>query len=331
MSNDLLNPASIHGLGLTWPRARLTSADIEHQRGLAPGWIEKHTGIRSRCVRTPGETTVSLACSAIRAACADAGLTPTELDGVIFTGVSREQLIPCTAALIAGALHLDGITCFDMDATCLSFLLGLDHASMLVGSGRIRRLAVVACEIASPCLDWNEPASAVLMGDGAAAAIVGPARGTSRLFPLLMRTFPAGAPLAALVGLGTRHPPHDPTTTTDQNYFHMQGPKLFRFASRPMQDVVAAHLSHIGWSTTDIDAVVPHQASAHAVRSIAKQCGFAPRQVLENIAHAGNCLSASIPLLLTEACADGRIKPGQRILLAGTAAGVAVGAMGLIR
>jgi 3-oxoacyl-[acyl-carrier-protein] synthase III len=331
MSNDPSAYACVHGLGLAWPRQSLTSRDIEQREGLADGWIAKHTGIHSRHVRSPDETTVSLASSAIRRACVDAGIEPRELGGIIFTGISRQQLIPCTAAFIARELGLAGSACHDIDATCISFLVGLDVAALQVGSGRQRLLAVVACEIASPCLDWSEPASAVLMGDGAAAAIIGPARGTSRLYPLLLRTYPEGAGLAELTGLGTARPPLDPTTTRRDYLFHMQGPKLFRFASRPVQEVIATQLAQHGWRVSEVDAVVPHQASSHAVRSIAKQCGFAPHQVLENLAHAGNCLSASIPLLLTEACANGRITPGQRVLLAGSAAGVTVGAMLLVR
>jgi len=323
--------ACIHGLGLRWPDQRVSSTELERRHGLEPGWIAAHAGVLSRHVRSLGESTVSLASDAVRAACADARIAVSELDGLIFTGVSREQLIPCTAALVARNLALDGLPCFDLDATCLSFLVGLDLAALLVGNGRRRLLAVVSCEIASPCLDWSEPASAVLMGDGAAAAIVGPARGGARLHPLLMRTYPEGAELAELAGFGTRHPPHNPSTSPRDLLFHMQGAKLFRFASAPTRAVVADCLAALGWRPGDIDALVPHQASAHAVRSIAGHCGFAANQVLENIAHAGNCLSASIPLLLTEACADGRIRPGQRILLAGTAAGVSVGAMALIR
>jgi 3-oxoacyl-[acyl-carrier-protein] synthase-3 len=115
------------------------------------------------------------------------------------------------------------------------------------------------------------------------------------------------------------------------NLFHMEGPKLFRFAAKHAHAVVQEQLDAVGWKAAELNALVPHQASAHALRSIARACGFAPAQVLENIAVRGNCLAASIPLLLSEACIDGRIRPGDRVLMAGTAAGVTIGAMAFIR
>ncbi len=330
MSNGPSSAPAILGMGHCWPQAQRTSADIETEHSLPSGWIAKHTGIVSRHVCGSGESTLTLSVSSIHTACQRAGVTPDQLDAIIFAGISRQQLIPCTASLIAGALAVEGLACFDVDATCLSFLVGLDQAAMQIASGRHRLVAVVSCEIASRCLDWNQPASAVLMGDGAAAAIIGPSQGPGRLHPLLMRTYPAGAHLAELTGFGTRQILETPDQEPCRNLFHMQGPQLFRFASGPMQKVVAESLAQVDWEVRQVDALVPHQASAHALRSIAKQCKFTTQQVLENIGHAGNCLSASIPLLLSEASGDGRIKPGDRVLLAGTAAGVAVAALPLI-
>ena len=332
MSNDS-SPharAALHGLGTALPEQILLSSDIETRLGLSSGWIERHTGIRARRVAAPGELPSHLAAQAITRACADADITPDHLGAVIHGAASTDQLIPCTAALIARKLDIAGRTCLDVDATCLSFLAALDLAALWVGSGAHKYVAVASAEVASLGVDWTEPASAVLMGDAAAAVIVGPARGTSRLYPALLRTFPAGSSLAELPGYGVRHSPSDPATTAHHNLFHMQGPKLFRFATEHATQAVSDHLTAIAWRQDEV-ALVPHQASAHALRSAARRCGFRPEQTLENIAERGNCLAASIPLLLAEACADGRILPGHRVLLAGTAAGVTVGAMALVR
>lgn len=322
----------MRGVGRYLPRTTVESTALESRLGLATGWIEAHTGIRTRHVADPDEGTVMMACAAITAAAAHAQLDPTQLDGVIYTGVSREQLIPCTAVLIAGRLGINGAACLDIDATCLSFLAGLDVAAWWIAQGRCQRIVVVAAEIASSGLDWSEPASAVLMGDCAAAVIVEPGKIPGSGFqPLRLRTYPKGSTLAHHQGFGTRAIRADPQQTIDRHRFHMAGPELFRFAARPMAALVQEYLADLEWTPASVAALLPHQASQHAYRAIAKLCGFAPHQVRENINAVGNCLAASLPLLLAEEELAGRLQPGQRILLAGTAAGVSVAAMGLIR
>jgi 3-oxoacyl-[acyl-carrier-protein] synthase-3 len=227
--------------------------------------------------------------------------------------------------------QVEGVPCFDLNSTCISFLNGLDVAANMLVSGAYRGILVVSPEIASSSLNWKEEESCVLLGDGAAAVfLTTPSAGeSSEMSRARFTTLSQGSELAQLKGGGTRFHPNGSGTTPDMNLFQMQGSRIFKFTKRQMQPFMQRYLEDLGEVPASFRALVAHQASLFALRSTAKACGFEEAQVLENIQDHGNCVAASIPMVLHDGVSSGRIRRGDRVLLAGTAAGITLGALAL--
>jgi 3-oxoacyl-[acyl-carrier-protein] synthase III len=307
----------------------VANAELEVKMGLSNGWIAKRTGVLERRYAT-NETTVSQAVAASRVALERSGIKLGELDAIIGANLAQ-QTIPCTAALVQKALDApDGSSaCWDVNATCLSFMMALHSAALLIAAGQYKNILIFSSEIASPSLNPLEPESASLFGD-AAAAIVLTASDDSSLIGAKFQTFSSGSHLTELLGGGTLHRPPTTFDRPELNLFHMDGPAIFKHAARTMPGFLEGFLNDIGWTISSIDALVPHQASGYGVQSISSRLGFTPEQVIFNLPNRGNCVAASMPLALTEAVEAGRIKRGDQVLLAGTAAGLTLGAVALI-
>ena len=317
----------IAGLGSYLPERVVTSTTLERQLGLAPGWIAKRTGVLERRYATH-ETSVSQAVAASRVALERAGLRPEDLDAIIGASSVPEQAIPSTAALVQRALGAPdgGSACWDVNATCLSFPVALHAAALAIASGQHRTVLVFSSEIGSPSLNPAEPESASLFGDAAAAAVLQASDGSSRLIAARFRTFSSGADFTQVRGGGTRHRAGG---APELHLFAMNGPAVFKHAARTLPPFMHDFLQGAGWACRDVDALVPHQASSHGVLTLSERLGFGREQVVYNLPHRGNCIAASIPLALCEAVESGRIVRGQKVLLAGTAAGLTLGAVAL--
>ena len=312
-------PLKVTGLGLHLPPEIETAEDLAGRAGRSADWIRRRTGVVERRVSRIDVST--MAALAGREALGE-GPPP---DLVINASLSPAQLIPDGGAFVLRELGLTGIPAFSVHATCLGFLAALDTASALLGSGRYRRILVVAAERGTVCRDWEEPESAVLIGDGAAAAVLeqpGPGEGGA-LLAYRMRTFPEGAHLAEIRGFGSRRHPNDPQTSARDHLFHMDGPKLYRFARQRAEQVLQELLAEANLSISQIDLVVPHQASGPALAALPRM-GFSPDRIVDVIGRFGNCISASLPMALAEADRQRRLKRGDTVLLLGTGAGVSV-------
>ena len=323
----------IVGSGFYLPSRIIENRELEDAYGLNPGWIERVTGVRERR-RATSETSSQMAAFAAQKALAAAGLTADDLDLIVGASAAPQQAIPCTAALVQRELGApDGrSTCFDLNATCLSFLFALQTVGHLVAAGTYQRALIFSSEIAGPSLNPAEPTSAVLFGDAAAAVIItrSPEGEASTLVGEQFVTYSSGARLTELVGGGTLHHPNAATTTPEMNLFHMDGPAVFRMAMQYVPPFLDRFFTTVGWPRSECDWVIPHQASRHGIELLGERLGFRPSQVINNLAVRGNCIGASIPLGLAEAIDDGRIQRGQRIALLGTGAGLAIGGVGLV-
>jgi 3-oxoacyl-[acyl-carrier-protein] synthase-3 len=326
-------PVTIAGLGAYLPSRSVSNAELERELSLPAGWIERTTGVRERR-RAESETTVSMAVAAARQALAHADVAPEQIDLVIGASTGPQQLIPCTAVFVQQQLGLpEGSSCcFDLNATCLSFLFALHTAAQLVAAGQYRCVLIFSSELTRRTLDAREPESASLIGDAAAAAVVvpsGPQSNGSGVWLARFATHSSGARLVECPGGGTLHHPNDPATTPPMNTFHMDGPGVFKMAVRLIAPFLDRFFAELGWERTAIDVVVPHQASGRGLDQLSSRLGFRAEQVYRNLATRGNCIAASIPLALAEAVHSGQIRRGQRVLLVGTAAGLTLGAMAL--
>jgi 3-oxoacyl-[acyl-carrier-protein] synthase III len=321
----------ISGLGTALPATVVASSRLEAEWGLASGWIERHTGVSERRWAID-ETAPQLGAAAARQALAQAQLTLADIDCLISASASVYQAIPCTAVFIAQELGIsDGQwACFDVNATCLSFVLAVEQASHLISAGVYRRVLIVSSEKSRFSLNSQHNESAALIGDAAAAVVVEPSQNTASFLGARLRSYPSGIAMTEFRGGGTRQHPLDPTTTASDNQFSMDGPAIFRFATRQMEPFLRQFLADIGWSIGDVDLLVPHQASLPAIRLLSARLGFSEAQTFINIGKRGNCIGASLPLALAEAAASGRLQRGMRVLLAGTAAGLTIGAVALV-
>lgn len=326
-------PVKIAGLGWYLPERHVTNAELEEHLGIPADWIEHATGVRERRYVSEHETTVSMGTAAARMALEEAELGVSDLDVIIGASSAPQQAIPCTAALLQRALHAPEGTsaCFDVNATCLSFLFALQMAAHLIAAGIYRTALICSSELASRSLNPVERESAVLFGDGAAAAIItrNQLGDESAFWHALFETYSSGADLTQILGGGTLHHPNDPETTPEMNMFHMRGPAIFRQAALLMEPFLDRFFSTLTWERSQVDAVVPHQASRHAIEQLSRRLGFNSDQVILNLALRGNCVSASIPLTLAEAAHCGRIRRGNQVLLVGTGAGLTLGALAL--
>lgn len=317
--------ASILGTGAARTLAIATSLALDKEHGLAPGRFERLTGVVQR-PRAGGRDQVALATEAALAALTDAGTDAGALDAILHAASVPYQTIPATAPLVQRALGLpDGaVAAYDIGATCLGFLAALQHAAAMVETGRWRQVLVVASERISDNLDWRVPATAGLFGDGAGAAVVGQgsARGRLVVGQIALQTHPSGYDAARLRAGGTRL---GAEAMPEERRFVMDGPALFGLTRRRFEAFVSGFLRAAGLGLDDIDLIVPHQASPVALRLMAQALGVREERLVDLAATHGNQVAASLPVTLDHARRAGRIAPGARVLMLGTAAGVTFG------
>jgi 3-oxoacyl-[acyl-carrier-protein] synthase-3 len=315
----------IAAVGGHLPPRVVYSDELDLRTNMPEGWTLKHTGVAER--RYVGEETVAeMGADALRQAMEIGGWAEPPR-ALISASAVPQQPIPCTAALIAREMAWGGVPCFDVNATCLGFVLSLQVAGALLAAGTHERMAIVCAEIASKGLNWKQPESAGLMGDGAAAVLIETGTGDSLLLGSLLETWPEGATTAEIRGGGSKLPPsqYRPGENTEDFLFHMDGASVFRLASEKMEAFVEQLVGNAATRWNEIDWVIPHQASLPAIRHLARRLGIPSAKVVETIQQHGNVIAASMPLALHALITSGRLQRGQTVLFLGTAAGFSLG------
>jgi len=322
----------IAAFGTYLPPEVITTSDLERRWGTPVGRVLRVTGVQERRYETT-KTSAAMAAAAARHALATAGLSLADIDVLMGASAVPQQVLPCMASLIQRELEeTEGAFCFDVNATCLSFMAALHMAALLISSGEADRILICSSERASQSLNPREWESAGLFGDGAAAAIVTRALPgeASIIEGCRFETYASGAHLATALGGGTFRHPNDPQTKREDNLFHMDGPGILRFGAERYDRFLEKFLTEAGRKVSDYDFVVPHQASRSALHLLTARWGFRQEQIVRNLAHRGNCVAASIPLAFAEAVESGQIQRGHRILMTGTAAGISLGALEMV-
>jgi 3-oxoacyl-[acyl-carrier-protein] synthase-3 len=307
--------------GLYAPPKVETAEDLAPRVGKTAEWIVTSTGVKRRHIAE--EPVERMAAAAARLAIGS-GPPP---DLILNASTTPRQLIPDTSVFIEEELGLEGVASHTIHGTCLSFLYGLHSAGAYVASGAYRRVLVVSAEIGSAARNFAEPESAVLLGDGAAAALVEPtpAGEGSKLLGYIAGTFPRYAAHAEFRGAGVRRFPNAPGTEPDDNRFHMNGTRVFRAALLNVPPLVERLFERTGLGVADIDLVVTHQPSKPGILAL-QRLGLPVEKLVDIIEEYGNCIAASMPMALATANADGRLTRGMRVLLIGTGAGISIGA-----
>jgi 3-oxoacyl-[acyl-carrier-protein] synthase III len=302
------------------PRERISADALDQQLGLPHGTTFARTGVQTRHRAAAPENALSMAKIVCEQALAAAGWRAGDLDLLIDASLCLQQPIPCNAALIQKALGTSaaGVACMDVHASCLGFFAALRTVNGLFASGDARRVLVVCAETPLAGVNWSEPESACLMGDGAAAFVFEAVKPTAAC-SLRMETFAEGAHLCEVVGGGHVLPPFDYRPEIEAKYrFHMDGKAVHKLASRLLPPLVSRVLRETGCALDDLE-VVPHQASGPAVELVARRLGICRERLHASLAEHGNLVSASLPFVLH---AVRELRPaGTRVLLLGTAAG----------
>jgi 3-oxoacyl-[acyl-carrier-protein] synthase III len=325
-------PLKILGMGKYLPSRVMLSSTLEAQMGLKPGWILQKSGVEERRW-AEHESNAELGAQALTEALENAGLAYEELDLIINASGSYDYPIPDTSCLIQRAMGKgrSGIPSFTVDATCLSFIAALEVAASFLASGRYRRIAIVSAEIASRSLNLEEKETATLLGDGAAAAIVGiaPAEETSALLQSRLETYGDGAMYTYVKGGGNVLHPNAGGHPSDFT-FHMDGPKVLGMAFKQLRPFLKALFRPLGFGLRDCEFIVPHQASKGAIDTARRLFRWRENQYIDHLATHGNCIAASIPMALYDAISQNRIARGDRVCLLGTGAGLSVGGLVLV-
>jgi len=313
--------ASIRSTGIALPEQRLTNAELERRVDTSDTWIMERTGIRERRIANDDDTTASLAIAAGADAIKRAGLTPDDIDLLVVATATPEQPLPHTGAFVGDGL---GLRCgsFDLAAGCAGFVYALITGAALLAAGNDHVL-VIGAETMSRVVDPNDRGTCILFGDGAGAVVLGASTtDDDGLLAWDLGFEPSTIGLLEVPAGGSRLPSTRETLDAGSQYLRMAGTEVFRRAVRAVVDSAAATLDRAGLSVDDIAWFVPHQANLRIIEAAGQRLGIAPERTVVNVDRYGNTSAASIPLALHEASADGRIQPGELVLLSGFGAGM---------
>jgi 3-oxoacyl-[acyl-carrier-protein] synthase-3 len=314
--------AEVASVGVAVPPGILTNADLTRMLDTSDEWIVERTGIRERHIARPEQTVAMLSQEASERAMAVAGVEAAQLDAIVLATASPDRLLPSTACDLQALLGADNAAAFDVGAACPGFLYALTVAEGLIASGQSETVLVVGAEKLSTITDFQDRSTAILFGDGAGASIV---RRTSRPGRGILATFIKSdgrlAPLLYRPGGGSVDPISERVVCERSHYMKMAGREVFKAAVRAMADACDQALRRAGVSADQVDLLVPHQANLRIIEATAKHAGLPMSKVMVNVDRYGNTSSASIPLALEQAVAEGRVGPGSVVLLVAFGAG----------
>lgn len=319
----------ITGMGRYLPRNKVLSTELDAKLNLPEGSVQKKSGLISRHFVSPDETTSYMGAQAALVAIQKAKIQLTDIDAIISACGVGEQAIPCTAALIQKQLGLEqsGIACFDINSTCLSFVTALDIASYLLEGGRFKRILIVSSDIASSGINWTDMETCTIFGDGAAACVLEKSHGDNRILASHHETHSIGSNFCKVEAGGTRLPTKakDALQNPEQALFYMEGKRVFKLASKLLDNLVDNLFKKAQVTLNDIHWVIPHQASLLAMHHIQKRLDIPDEKYVSIYPHHGNQIAASIPTALCHLIESDQLQRGQLVLLLGTGAGIAAG------
>ena len=314
------------GVGAYTPERVLTNADLEAMVDTSDDWIVTRTGIKERRIAAPEEAASDLALPAARQALEQAGVAPEELDLVIVATATPDMLFPATAAIVADALGAKQAAAYDLLAGCTGFVYALSQAYGQVATGLAQKALIVGTEVLSRITNWQDRSTCILFGDGAGAAVVQPI-GEGGIAGFELGADGSGGPDLCVPAGGSRRPISPEALDEELQFIRMNGAEVFRFATRIMVTSAEELLRVCGATVDDVDLYVPHQANKRIVDHAVKNLGLDPQKVLMNIDRYGNTSSASIPICLREAQAEGRLQEGTRVLMSAVGAGLTWGSV----
>ena len=309
------------GTGSALPVRAVSNAELAETVDTSDEWIVERTGIRNRHIAGEGETTSTLATDAARAALDAAGVAPQDIDLIILATATPDQTFPATATTVQAALGIDDCVAFDVAAVCSGFLYAITVADSMIRSGVAKRALVIGAETFSRLLDWEDRATCVLFGDGAGAVVLGAEESADGTRGILASKLHADGRHNQLLYVDG-----GPSTTQTVGKLRMRGQEVFRHAVVNLASVLNEVMAMAGLTDADIDWLVPHQANARILDATARKLKLSPDRVVVTVDRHANTSAASVPLALDLAVRDGRIKPGELIVLEAMGGGFTWGA-----
>lgn len=322
--------ARILGTGRGVPEKILTNADLEKLVDTTDDWITARTGIKERRVSREDQALSDFAIPAAQAALEMAGVAGEEVDLVIVATVTPDTSFPATSTQVQEAIGATGAASFDLSAACTGFIYGLGVAQGMIAAGAIETAVVVGGEVLSKIVDYTERSTCVLFGDGAGAAVVQGHDGEQGLLEVAMHSDGSLGYLIDRPGGGSRHPINAASDNGHDGYLRMRGNETFRVAVRSLAEVSKEVLGKSGVEASDVDWFIPHQANRRIIDAVGQRLEIPDGHTYVNVERYGNTSAASIPIALDELNREGKIEPGQLVLLSAFGSGLTWGA-GLIR
>ena len=321
MANPLR--AAIAGLGSFVPEKVLSNADFEKILDTSDEWITQRTGIRERHIVSEGQSTVTLAVEAARAALAQAEMSADELDMIICATITPEMPLPTTACVIQTELGVKDIPAFDVVAACSGYVYALSIGNLFIRSGTYKRILVIGVDILSSITDYEDRGSCILFGDAAGASVLVPTGDDEKgVMYTVLHAEGSGWDYIHVPAGGTRVPGTAETIANRDHFIKMRGRDVYKFAVEKMQWLLGDCLEKCNLKPEDVDMVIPHQVNARIITSAAKKFNFPMDKVFVNIDKYGNTSAASVPLAMAEAWRQGCIGPGSTVILAAFGAGL---------
>jgi 3-oxoacyl-[acyl-carrier-protein] synthase III len=310
--------AVIKGTGSALPRNRVSNAELAKRVDTTDEWIVERTGIRFRHIAEADETTATLGADAARNALEAAGMDASDIDLIIVATATPDQTFPATATKVQNLLGVHGGVAFDVAAVCSGFLYAFSVAESMIRAGSAKNALVIGSETFSRILDWEDRTTCVLFGDGAGAVVLSSEVGERGVLATRLHADGQHNQLLYVDG--------GPSTTGTVGKLRMQGREVFRHAVTNLSSVMNEVLDAAGIAATEVDWVVPHQANARIIDATVRKLGLPAERVVMTVADHANTSAASVPLALDCAVRDGRIKPGQIVVLEAMGGGFTWGA-----
>ena len=311
----------IVGSGYFVPEKVLTNADLEKMVDTSDEWITTRSGIKERRIAEPDVTSSDLAIEAARRALDDAGVTKDDIDLIIVATATPDTIFPATACWVQKGLDADHVPAFDIQAACSGFMYGMILCESLILSGNHKRILLIAAEVLSKITNWEDRATCVLFGDGAAAAVLEESFDESGM---LAHYWKADGNLGELLlqpGGGSREPISQAVVDKKNHYIAMKGNEVFKHAVKRMGEAAEKVVKKAGLTKADVDYLIPHQANIRIIQATGRRLGPPEEKVFVNIHKYGNMSCVTVPLGLHEMKEAGTLKPGDVIVLVAFGAG----------
>lgn len=318
--------AAIKGVGQALPAKVLTNHDLEKLVETNDEWITTRTGIKERRIAGPGESTALLGTQAAQQAIEMAGVSPDAVDMVIFCTITPDMPFPATACLVQDNLKLSNAAGMDIEAACSGFIYGLSMANAYIASGHYENVLVIGAETLSRVTDYQDRNSCILFGDGAGAALVSRSLDSSGFLGFKLQGDGSYRDLLQLPAGGAAIPASHETVDQRLHYMKMAGNAVFKVAVRTMAEELELLLQEHHLKGEDVKWLIPHQANIRIIQGVAERLGFPMEKVIVNLDKYGNTSSATVPIALSEAVSDRRIRKGDLVAMVAFGGGFTSGA-----